>query len=479
MTSRRLALVAVVLAGFVALFVVGRERPTAAIAEFADPPRWSTPIVPPGELVTSTWYCPGVPAVGDSGSGEEGGEVIVANPSDVELTGRITVLTPDQAPVVEQLTVAAREQTVVDLDEVVTAVFAAAVVELDGGVGIVEQRAIHPSGASVAPCANSASSTWYFADGFTAEGSTERLVLTNPFPAPTIVDIGFVTAEGPRAPTSFQGYVVPARSVRVISLAEAGARDEPVLAVKVEATSGQLVAAKSQHFVGGGRIGFVNALGAPSLDDQWWFADGGKGEGITEQYMVYNPTEETVEVDLVVLGVVPVEGIIDDTTLTVPAGEVVAFDTASIAGVPDGAHGVVVATLASDSIVVERVLTQPAGDGVATTVVLGAQTSALSGRWHAVTSTELAIEDVIVVLNTSFSEGVVVVKAIGPGGEVPVPGLEEIPLPANGIVSIDLTSPLAFGRSLVVESQLPVIVERRLERDPNLRGRSGSLAIPE
>ena len=170
---------------------------------------------------------------------------------------------------------------------------------------------------------------------------------------------------------------------------------------------------------------------------------------------------------------------IDDTTLTVPAGEVVAFDTASIAGVPDGAHGVVVSTLASDSIVVERVLTQPAGDGVATTVVLGAQTSALSGRWHAVTSTELAIEDVIVVLNTSFSEGVVVVKAIGPGGEVPVPGLEEIPLPANGIVSVDLTSPLAFGRSLVVESQLPVIVERRLERDPNLRGRSGSLAIPE
>jgi hypothetical protein len=478
-TDRRLPLLVVVLVGLAALVVVGRDRPVPAVASFAEPPRRATPIVPGGELVTSTWFCPGVPASGTTASGEEGGEVIVANPSDVDLTGRLTILRPDGPPVVEEITVPPRERLVVDVDELVTAVFASALVELDGGRGVVEQRALHPAGAAVAPCANTTSPTWYFADGFTAEGSTERLVLTNPFPAPAIVDIGFVTRQGPRAPSSFQGYVVPARSVRVIGLAEAGARDEPVLAVKIEAASGQLVAAKAQHFVGGGRRGFVMALGAPALDDQWWFADGARGEGVSEQYVVYNPTAETVEADLVILGVDPVEGFIEASTLTIPAGEVAVFDTSGIAGLPDGPHGAVVSTLASDSVVVERVLTQPAGDGVATAVVLGAQTLALSGRWYAITSTELAIEDVIVVLNTSFTEGTVQVKAIGPGGEVAVPGLESIPLPANGIVSIDLTSPLAFGRPLVIESTLPIVVERRLERDPNLRGRSGSLAIAE
>lgn len=479
MTDRRLPLVVVVLVGLAALVVLGRDRPVTAIASFADPPRRGTPIVSGGELVTGTWFCPGVPASGATASGQEGGEVIVANPSEVELTGRLTVLRPDGPPVVEEIVVPPRERLVVDVGELVTAVFASAIVELDGGGGVVEQRAIHPAGAAVAPCANTTSPTWYFADGFTAEGSTERLVLTNPFPAPAIVDIGFVTRQGPRAPTSFQGYVVPARSVRVIGLAEAGARDEPVLAVKIEAASGQLVAAKAQHFVGGGRQGFVMALGAPALDDQWWFADGARGEGVSEQYVVYNPTSDSVEADVIILGVDPADGFVEASTLTVPAGEVVVFDTSGIAGLPDGPHGAVVSTLAADSVVVERVLTQPAGDGVATTVVLGAQTAALSGRWLAITSTELAIEDVIVVLNTSFSEGTVVVKAIGPGGEVPVPGLEAVALPANGIVSIDLTSPLAFGRPLVIESSLPIVVERRLERDPGLRGRSGSLAIAE
>ena len=58
----------------------------------------------------------------------------------------------------------------------------ALVVELDGGRGIVEQRAIHPSGDAVSSCANATSSDWYFADGFTVDGGTEQMILSNPFP---------------------------------------------------------------------------------------------------------------------------------------------------------------------------------------------------------------------------------------------------------------------------------------------------------
>jgi hypothetical protein len=46
-------------------------------------------------------------------------------------------------------------------------------------------------------------------------------------------------------------------------------------------------------------------------------------------------------------------------------------------------------------------------------------------------------------------------------------------------VAIDLVDPLSFGRALEVVSDQLILVERRLERTPTLRGRSGSLAFPE
>ena len=69
--------------------------------------------------------------------------------------------------------------------------------------------------------------------------------------------------------------------------------------------------------------------------------------------------------------------------------------------------------------------------------------------------------------------------SVGPGGEEPVAGLSDIPIAANGLLLIDLVDPLAFGRELEVVSDQLILVERRLERTPTLRGRSGSLAIPE
>jgi hypothetical protein len=372
-----------------------------------------------------------------------------------------------------------RSQLVIDINSLVSAPYASAYVELNDSAASVEQRALHPAGAAVSPCANRTSDQWYFADGFSAESSDFRLILSNPYMSPAIVNIEVATEDGQRTPPNLEGFVVPSQSIRVLNIPESGFRDEEILAISVIATTGRIVAAKDQHYLGAGRLGHVLTLGSPSTSDQWWFADGEKGAGISETYMIFNPTDQDVIADVVILGVDATVTSIQPTTLTIPSHDVVPFDVSAMVGLPDGLHGGVVSGQSGAQLVVERILTRPAGSSVATTAVLGAQLGFQSTRWSVPTSTTIAIEDVLTILNTSPNDGVVTIYSVGPGGEEPVPGLSDIPIAANGLISIDLVDPLSFGRALEVESDQLILVERRLERTPTLRGRSGSLAFPE
>lgn len=471
---RAIGLGAVVLCAAAAVWASGRDSvPPGSV--FARDDVTGTPHVPvDDDSVTTTWFCAGTSA----GGGDYGGEIVISNTTEAPVHAVVSMLTPEAAPVVTQIEVGPRSQSVVGTAGLVVARYASAVVEVDDSHVTVEQRALHPAGSAVSPCSNRTSAEWYIADGFTVEGSEFHLVLSNPYPTPAIVDLAIATEDGPRTPPALQGYVVPPLSVRTIDVADAGFRDEPVLAVSAVATSGRFVLSKDQHYIGGGRLGHVQTLATPSASTAWWFADGEKGQGISESYVILNPSDTDAQADLVLLGVAP--GTVAPAMLSVPAHEAVRFDTADVAGLADGPHGVVVSGRDGAPIVVERVITRPAGSSVATTVMLGAQDGTASHRWSVPTSTEISIEDVLVVLNTTSSDATVSVLSVGPGGEEQVPGLAAIPVAANGIVSIDLVDPLAFGRPLVVESgQGLLIVERRLERTTSLRGRSGSLAIPE
>ena len=145
---------------------------------------------------------------------------------------------------------------------------------------------------------------------------------------------------------------------------------------------------RAQHYLGGGRLGYGVTLAAPALRDQWWFADGETGEGVTETFAIYNPTDTDVQVDAVFLGL-PIDAVYGETApIDVPANQVVVFDPSdeAVAGpLPDGRHATVFSTLAAPSVVVERILTRPAGDSVATSVVVGAPPRGdgyVASRWH-------------------------------------------------------------------------------------------------
>ena len=106
------------------------------------------------------------------------------------------------------------------------------------------------SGSAVSPCSNSTSSSWYFADGYTVEGSREDLVITNPFPSDVpIVNIrrGHRT-EGSRAPATCRACP-SGHSVLVVSSGPARQRDDSVLAVTVTSTRGRVVVGRAQQYL--------------------------------------------------------------------------------------------------------------------------------------------------------------------------------------------------------------------------------------
>ncbi|MDP9465584.1 MAG: DUF5719 family protein, partial [Actinomycetota bacterium] len=344
------------------------------------------PFVPQGEFVTSAWFCAGVP----TGRAQLGGSAIVANPADVPLTGKITTFTDAAgvAAVAAPFEVPARDTMIFDLTQMQTqGTFLSAMVEIYGGGGFVEQRADSPSGSAVSPCSNSTSSTWYFADGYTLEGSREQLVITNPFPSDAIVSIEQATSTENRRPTILQGLGVKANSILVISQ-DLLAKRELVLAITVESTRGRVVVGRAQEYLTTvGRAGFTMTLGAPSLGDQYYFADGEVAPNVIERYSIYNASDIEAVVNVLFLGIDPASGFVNPDPITVPAGKVASL-IADDVGVPPGRHGAVFSTETSGSIIVERAITRQTDDTVATTVVMGSPPSFASTRWSMAVGTD-------------------------------------------------------------------------------------------
>jgi hypothetical protein len=185
------------------------------------------------------------------GGPQLGGAAVVANPSEVALTGKITVFTDasDVASIDQAFEVPARGTITFDLDQMQTqGTFVSAMVEIYGGGGFVEQRADSASGSAVSPCSNSTSSTWYFADGYTVEGSKEQLVITNPFPSDALVNIEEATSTESRTPQILQTLLVKPKSVLVISQ-DLLAKRELVLAITVTSTRGRVVVGRAQEYL--------------------------------------------------------------------------------------------------------------------------------------------------------------------------------------------------------------------------------------
>ncbi|MGB3733451.1 MAG: DUF5719 family protein [Ilumatobacter sp.] len=520
MSRRAIPAVLLVLIGLIGMVVVGRDATERETPFFAATGGTWMPAVGASGSLTGSWFCPGVPTSGEG----VGGSVVVSNRDAAQVVGRYMVLTEEGVVADESFTVGSWTQTTIDVDALTSAPFASVVVEIEGGGALVEQRAEHPLGDSVAACSNDTSDTWYVADGYTLGDSVETLILTNPFDEPVVASLRFSTEAREAQPGQFGGFTVPPRSVRTIRIAELGARDEPIIAVAVETTAGRLVVGRAQEYNGGGRFGYDISLAAPALRDQWWFADGERSEGVTETYSIYNPTDEEVEVT-VFFGGLPLEAsaVNEGDPIVVPPLRAVIFDPtenrsgdvvdggagegddapddseAAVDGeaegdgefpelqqastdLPEGRHATVFSTLAQPSIVVERVLTRPADGSISTSVVLGAPPRPdgfVPNTWHMGIGPTEPTEDALIVYNIDQVEAAITVSVVGPDGPSAVPSLTDVPLPSGSIITVDLVDPALIGREIIVVSSSRVFIERSLPRGNDLPGRSGSWLLPQ
>ena len=179
MTTRRLPTIVVIVVALVGLAVVERAADGArdVPVDVAVETRALAPVTGPETALSSTWFCAGGTATDD---GVADHTVVVANPSDEPVTAVVTAYPGTLAGATEAAEVAAlgmpsvsvevapQSRTTVRLGDLVTAPFAAALVEVDRGRVAVEHVHAGAGETAASPCASAASSSWSFATGATS-----------------------------------------------------------------------------------------------------------------------------------------------------------------------------------------------------------------------------------------------------------------------------------------------------------------------
>ena len=425
-----------------------------------------------GSRISTSWFCPGAAA----GDGLDAATVVISNPSDVAITASLSLFS-DAAAETQNISVPPRDRLSVDVLRGRTVGVVVPAVEIIGGVGTVEQQLVYAAGDVTSQCVSQTSNTWYFADGFTAEGSSQRIVLTNPYPESAVVNVTYTTAEGRRTPANLQGVILSAQSSKSLSMSDVGAANESQIAVEVIATTGQIIASRMQHYIGGGRLGYSTTVGTPEPLKDWWFTAGRTGSQVTEQLVVFNPSEIDAQLNVAFFGEGITNGVIAETStaalpseaVTIPAGGIVYINTDNIADLPKGDHAMVVSTLNNSRVVVEHVLSQRTGGSSFTAITNGIPSGLVATKWRIPSGLAKGARHALSILNTTAIDGTFTMSAIGPGGLLDLPNLVNVPIAAASLISLEVPEGVNEGE-VVITSTVSVAIHRRTTRGHGLVG---------
>jgi len=279
------------------------------------------PVAAPLDALSSSWFCAG--ATDDHlGSGQPRdaapGSVVIANSGSSPASGVVTLVPSAGSPLRVPVSVGPDSRTVVDEDVPKGSPWIGAIVDIDAGGVAVEQQVDGALGESSTPCATAGSSQWYFATGATLINAEVVISLLNPYPTDAVVDLTFTTNEGVEQPQEFQAIVVPAGGLVTVNLGSR-LRRRLAIATTVTARSGRVVAWKTDVVTapapGSALLGTPAALspladpastipgvtltlGAPAPATMLTWADGIAGDGVDEQYVIYNPGPNTAQLTL-------------------------------------------------------------------------------------------------------------------------------------------------------------------------------------
>lgn len=471
--NRRYPMLVITLLSLLGLVWLGQQpRDDLGVASFNVAPEVWVPYVPSDDILESTWFCPGVPATGET---DVGGAVIVTNTSDQPTSARVTFLSDTAAARTKIVDVPAFDRVQVDVDAEQQGTFVATSVEILGGGGLVEQRAFYPAsaglGQSVTPCSINLSSEWYLAEGYTVDLAEQMLLLSNPSADQVVVDVSFHTASGMIEPSVYNGLPVQPYSVRVIDVGVegGGARGEASVGVSVRAVRGALMVGRSTTADDDRRGGTSISMAAPLLADRWWFADGVKGPQASERFSVLNPTNEAVTVRATFFPAGEAEDVAAEavtSVIEVASYDVAVIDAGALAELSEGDHSAMFSTLDGRSIVVDRALTRVSPSGVKVTSIAAGVPDRRDGlapkSWLIAAGPSVEVETGLVIINLDDVDQEVSLSTYGSNGLVAVEGSTKMMLPAASRIVVDLTETEVLGRPIAVESTGRLLVERRV-----------------
>jgi hypothetical protein len=276
------------------------------------------PEAPPLAALSSSWFCAGA-ADSETASLPDApaGTVYVYNDTGSPEQATVTVVSTAGPDAVHRAIVAPGATVAVPEAVPGGSAWTGAVVDTDGSAA-VEQVLEGPLGRSVGPCATSGSPDWYFPSGQTRVNASETLLLMDPYATASVVDLSFTTDQGQEQPQGFEGIPVAPGQLVAVNLG-AHLRRRASIATTVAARAGRVVAwteevvtppQAGQPLVGTPAAsspladpafpipGVALTLGAPSLGTRWVWPDGLAGNGVDEEYLIYNPGAETAEVSL-------------------------------------------------------------------------------------------------------------------------------------------------------------------------------------
>jgi hypothetical protein len=423
----------------------------------------------PGSL-GSTWYCASGTASGADGEAEQ--TVHMANGSARPVGARVTAYPSEGEPVTRSLEVPALSRIDVLVRDLVQAPYASVLAEFDGGEVAVQHELRGPAGRSLSPCASTPSDTWFFPQATTRAGAKLVLSLFNPFPNDAVVDVNMEAEDGARTPQAYQGLVVPGGRVTTLDVSEVVTLRQE-LATSVIVRSGRLVAEQVQIATDAEGLpsSIAAMLGAPDPEAVWLFPDGVGAEGYQERVVLYNPGDESAEVDVEVLLDDPENnGVAEPFEVTVQPQGFTTIDVFGDGRVPAGvAHAIVVRARNDVPIVAQRTIVG-IGDAGQPGVSYTLGSPVVAGRWLAPTGALAGASGAALILfNPSPTEAVTVsARAFGGGRYETVAGLDGATVAPLGRIVIDV-GPDGLGANgfgpgelaLEVESDSPLVAESR------------------
>lgn len=341
-----LALVGVIVG---AVVVTAQTSEPEAASAVVDAPSAELPVAAEPDALSTAWYCAGGTAQGDGGAAEL--SVVIANTAERGTNAEVVVTGSNGERRRTTVDVPASGRTRVVGSEVLSSAWIGMTVEVLGGRATVEREVRGPLGVDVSPCSSTAAARWYIPSGSTVQGAAESLVLFNPFPGATSVDITFATDAGRRAPEALQGLSIPGRALRVVPTDDLPAA-RPEMATTVTARTGRIVVDRVQTYDGTGEAvpgtgddpvatdaptGLAVTAAIPTTATRWLFAEAVNSPGTRTQLAVHNPGGRAAEIDVVLTHEEPLRRPeIEPIQLTVRGGDQQLVDLTDATGIELG-----------------------------------------------------------------------------------------------------------------------------------------------